>query len=246
VEWIHAGPQSPPSTHDSSAEAFLITLATPLKVQAAGAAEAMDVPARSVCILPAGRSTVTPAQAGPFVLIASDRRDLDGRRSLNEAAYAEADPRILPPGPPSRRGRALQGAQVLAIDAIQASPQRPRLKMLQTETLSINVVEYEGVRDRSALSPHSHAAFEQGSLAMAGRFVHHLRVPWGPDANLWRDDEHLQAASPSLLVVPVEMVHTTEGAGDGHHLLIDIFSPPRADFIAKGWVFNARDYLPAA
>jgi hypothetical protein len=25
-------------------------------------------------------------------------------------------------------------------------------------------------------------------------------------------------------------------------LLIDIFAPPRRDFIAKNWVFNATDY----
>lgn len=246
VEWIEASPQAAPFVHDSSAEALLITLDTPLQVQAALAAAPVDVAARSVCILPAGRNVVTPAQAGPFVLIASDRRGLDGRVALNEQSYVPADPRIVPTGRPYRAAEPRQAVQVFGIDSIKASPDRPRLKMLQTQTLSINVVEYHGVRDRTALSPHSHSAFEQGSLAMAGSFVHHLRAPWGPDANLWREDEHLAAPSPSLLVVPVEMVHTTEGAGDGHHLLIDIFSPPRTDFIDKGWVFNAGDYRPGS
>jgi hypothetical protein len=72
-----------------------------------------------------------------------------------------------------------------------------------------------------------------------------LRVPWFSDAGRWRDDEHLAAPSPSLLVVPVEMIHTTEGVGDGPHFLVDVFSPPRRDFIDKGWVFNSADYTPA-
>ena len=135
--------------------------------------------------------------------------------------------------------------QVMDIAAVMASRDKPRLKMLQTETLSINIVEYTGPRNRAELSPHSHATFEQGSLAIAGSFVHHLRVPWGSNADLWREDEHLPAPSPSMLVVPVGMVHTTEGVGEGHHFLVDLFCPPRADFIGNGWVANSDDYTPA-
>jgi hypothetical protein len=244
VEWVETPSGAEPFTHESAAEALLITDATPLRVEgAARGAGATDVPAHAVCILPAGRHMVS-ATAGSYVLIASERQDLEGRRVLNEHAYLPADPRIRPAGRPYRRNEHRSQVEVLGIDAIKASADRPRLKMLQTETLSINVVEYTGVRDRTALSPHSHADFEQGSLAIAGDFVHHLRVPWGPNANQWRDDEHLAASSPSLLVVPVEMVHTTEGSGEGRHLLIDVFSPPRGDFIDKGWVFNSSDYRP--
>ena len=134
---------------------------------------------------------------------------------------------------------------MLRFEQIKASPEKPRLKMLQTDALSINIVDYAGPRDRSALSPHSHADFEQGSLAIEGQFVHHLRTPWGSDADRWRDDEHLQAPSPSLVVVPPHVIHTSEGTGPGRHLLIDVFSPPRRDFIASNWVFNAADYRAA-
>jgi hypothetical protein len=111
--------------------------------------------------------------------------------------------------------------------------------------MSINVVGYLGPRDRSTLSPHSHTEFEQGSLALRGDFIHHLRTPWGSNADQWRDDEHLPAGSPSLVVVPEHVIHTSEGVHDGQHLLVDIFSPPRADFIAAGWVFNSGDYSSA-
>jgi hypothetical protein len=132
--------------------------------------------------------------------------------------------------------------QVFEIDTIKAPPDNPRLKMFQSATMSINWVDYEGPRDRTALSPHFHTDFEQASLAAAGNFVHHLRVDWSRNANEWRDDQHMQCGSPSVLVIPPYVTHTTEGVGPGHHLLIDIFAPPRRDFIAKGWVANSAEY----
>ncbi|MBV8745706.1 MAG: hypothetical protein JO134_11770, partial [Xanthobacteraceae bacterium] len=152
------------------------------------------------------------------------------------------DPRVAPIGPTWPRIKAADDIRVFEIDRFTAPADNPRLKMLQSATMSINWVDYEGPRDRKALSPHAHADFEQASLAVAGDFVHHLRVAWGKNAEDWRDDDHKLAPSPSVLVIPPELIHTTEGVGAGHHLLIDIFAPPRRDFIAKGWVFNAAEY----
>jgi hypothetical protein len=243
LEWVEVGGDAPFGVA-SDAEVLLIAPRGSLRVQPQDAHVApARVPPHSVAILPAGRHTITGEPGAACVLIASQRDDLAGRRVLHQAAYEPPDARVLPAGQPWRRNRAA-GIEVLDIDAVRASADKPRLKMLQTETLSINIVEYAGPRDRGALSPHAHAEFEQGSLAISGDFVHHLRVPWGSDADAWREDEHLAAPSPSLLVVPVHMVHTTEGVGPGHHLLLDIFSPPRADFIGSGWVFNAGDYSP--
>lgn len=197
----------------------------------------------SVCVLAAGRFRVQLDAPGTCAVIASSRPDVDPATVINDSAYTLPDARIKPTGRPFQR---LPGAPLVTVfdmAKVPAPADNPRLKMLQTDTLSINWVEYHGVRDRKALSPHSHVDLEQGSLALAGDFVHHLRVHWGKDASLWRDDEHLAAPSPSLAVVPVDLVHTTEGVGDGHHLLLDVFSPPREDFIAKGWVHNAGDYV---
>jgi hypothetical protein len=241
VEWIELAATA--LAFESAFESLLIVEAG--VVELASAPEPSlpaGVPARSVAIVPAGRHRLSAPGGARCALIASDRGDIAGRRVLNSAGCEPPDPRVLPAGQPYRRRRPAEGVQVLPLAAIMASPDKPRLKMLQTQTLSLNLVEYEGPRDRAELSPHSHASFEQGSLAIAGDFVHHLRVPWGSDAGLWREDEHLQAPSPSLLVVPVEMIHTTEGVGAGRHFLVDVFSPPRADFIGKGWVFNAADY----
>jgi mannose-6-phosphate isomerase-like protein (cupin superfamily) len=207
-----------------------------------GQRAAQSVPGRSVCVLPVGDIAVQPKDGGRAVLIASSRADLAPGAACNEHDYASPDARIGGSDAGYRRTRGNGDLQVIGIDSIRPPADKPRLKMLQSDTLSINWVEYQDARDRSKLSPHSHADFEQGSLAIDGRFVHHLRVQWGADANQWRDDQHLEAGPASMITIPVHLIHTTEGVGAGRHLLIDVFSPPRKDFIDKGWVANSADY----
>ena len=196
------------------------------------------VGARTVTILPAGTTQVTSSEDGIAVHLSTS----PSSRALNAADYAISDPRIAPVGAPKQRKNGLGRLHVIDVDAIVPPPDKPRLKMIQSSVMSINWVEYDGPRDRTALSPHNHADLEQGSLAIYGDFVHHLRVPWSQNANDWREDIHLEAGAQTLTVIPVEMIHTTEGVGPGKHLLIDIFAPARADFIAKGWMSNGNDY----
>jgi hypothetical protein len=246
LEWIELSGSTSSFGVQSDDELLVIAHAGALRIEAAnGARPPVEVPAHSVAILPPGHYAISGEPSARCGVLASHRPDAAGRRVLGAEAYATPDPRVKPTGKPYRRKNPTGEILVLDIGQVMASKDKPRLKMLQTETLSINIVEYAGPRNRAELSPHSHASFEQGSLAIAGDYVHHLRVYWGSDAGQWRDDEHLLAPSPSLLIVPVEMIHTTEGIGEGHHFLVDLFSPPRTDFIGKGWVANAADYEPA-
>lgn len=238
-EWFEGAADDAGFAFESDHETLLLGVSGALRTGGT------TVPADAFAILPAGRHVVQGGAGATGLLIASRRADTAGRRMLNAGSYAQPDARIAPTGRPFRRKQPLAKPQVLPISEVMASPDKPRLKMLQTETLSINVVDYSGPRDRRALSPHSHKDFEQASFAVHGNFVHHLRTPWGSNADQWRDDEHLQAPSPSMVVVPVEVIHTTEGLGEGRHLLLDVFSPPRFDFIGNGWVFNAGDYEAA-
>lgn len=234
VEWInHAQPRTAESPHE------LLLLLPGAGARIEHGSSTTEAPGRSLCIIPAGRCTITLHEPALGILIASTRNDLRASDYLNARAH---DPRIVPSTPAFRLRAGARGVRVVSIDDVSAPPDNPRLKMFQTDTLSINWVEYDGPRDRTKLSPHSHADFEQGSLAIEGHFIHHLRTPWGTNANLWRDDEHRPAPPHSLLVIPPGLIHTTEGVGAGYHLLIDIFSPPRRDFIAKGWVSNSADY----
>jgi hypothetical protein len=243
LEWVEfavAGTFSAQSEH----EMMVIAPSGALRIASPGA-QPVEVAAHSVAILAPGRHEISGEPSALCAVFASHRGDIANRPLAQSQKYETTDPRIEPAGVPFRRKQRPGPVQVLDIGAVMASKDKPRLKMLQTETLSINIVEYAGPRNRAELSPHSHSSFEQGSLAIAGDFVHHLRAPWGSDADQWIEDEHLHAPSPSLLVVPVELIHTTEGVGDGHHFLVDLFSPPRADFISKGWVANSADYEPA-
>src|SRR5690606_481391 len=99
-----------------------------------------------------GSYTFSGGAGSVCVVLASQRSDLARRRVLNTSSYDPPDARIAPTGRPLRRKRALDGIEVLPITAIMASKDKPRLKMLQTETLSINIVEYEGPRNRAELS----------------------------------------------------------------------------------------------
>ena len=137
------------------------------------------------------------------------------------------------------------GARCYEMDGLEAPADNPRLKMLMTDRLSINWVRYDGPRDRAKLSPHVHADFPQCGLALEGAFVHHMRTPWSRDADTWREDVHRDAPSPSLIDIPATVEHTSEGVGPGLHLLVDIFAPPRADYIGRGWMLNSADYEPA-
>ena len=235
VNWSRAGRAAASVAAQSADEIMLLVLDAGVKIANA------EVPARHVCILPAGTWKLELSPGATCVAIKSLREDA-ASNALNEATYAQRDARLVPVGPAYRPVNG-DGIRMLDIDKVVPPGDRARLKILQTSTLSINYVEYDGPRDRTALSPHSHSAFEQGSLGLAGSFVHHLRAPWTEDANTWQDDRHARLDAPSLMVVPVGLIHTSEGVGPGKHILIDVFSPPRADFIAKGWVANSMDYV---
>jgi hypothetical protein len=237
IDWFQAAAES--ALGFASGEETMV-LMFDASAEISGGGCSADAPRRSVSVVPAGSYELTLREAGWGCILSTDRKD--PQRAFNAASYATPDPRVASIGPAWPRAAGGADIRVFAIDKFKAPADNPRLKMLQSATMSINWVDYDGPRDRKALSPHAHADFEQASLAVAGDFVHHLRVAWGKNADGWRDDEHKLAGSPSVLVIPPELIHTTEGVGPGHHLLIDIFAPPRRDFIAKNWVFNAADY----
>ena len=206
----------------------------------------IEIPQRALVILPKGLYEISFDAKGRVFALTTGRVDLkqSHAQSQNDSEHAQSDPRVKPIGHPfgqSENGE--NGIRIYAVDDIPHPVGNPRLKFFQTSTMSINWVEYHGSRDRTKLSPHSHEDFEQGSLAISGDFIHHLRTPWGPNADDWRDYKHMAAPPDSLLVTPPEIIHTTEGIGVGHSILIDVFAPPRRDFIAKGWMHNAADYV---
>lgn len=202
-----------------------------------------EIAPRAFAIAPPGRIELSVFAPGRAYALTTGLPDSVLSSSINSTAYAERDPLVKPVGtkPPSSVGQS-GGVRVYQVDDIPYPTGNSRIKFLQTANLSVNWVEYDGPRDRRLLSPHAHEDFEQGSLAISGDYIHHIRTPWGRDATAWGEDQHLKASNDSLLIIPPELIHTTEGIGDQHHVLMDVFAPPRADFVANGWVHNADEY----
>lgn len=118
-----------------------------------------------------------------------------------------------------------------------------KTRIWNCSTFTIMHAPADGARDMTKSSAHSHAGFEQGSLVLDGSFEFHMRWPWVADIREWQDDLHRKIAGPALAVIPSYVLHTTGSLEAGR--MIDIWSPPRADFAEKpGWIANEGEYIP--
>ncbi|WP_368498807.1 hypothetical protein [Herbiconiux sp. A18JL235] len=222
----------------------------PLRVTAGASAGASGSSASSVevdeeafVVVPPGASTIEVLADGPVIRVFSTVDEGLRTSALNAAAYDSPDLRAAPlePWPDPVGGFALRVYRLADTPIAEGRFGR----IFRTTTLMVNfLAEEPGPRDAHKLSPHHHDDFEQISFGVKGTFVHHIRYPWGPNSASWRDDEHREIGTPSICIIPPPTVHTTQGVGE-HQQLLDIFSPPRHDFSASGWVLNADDY-PAA
>lgn len=195
---------------------------------------------RSVAVVPATALHLQARAPSELILIQSPVPDAGPNLPLNAASYTVRDERVVHSDPneetPDRPIR------VYEMDKVEALAGGGRLKMLQSSRISINWAEYEGPRDKRRLSPHNHDNLEQASVALEGSFVVHSRTPWTADSTMWQEDRHEDLHPGQVAIFPVGVIHTVEGIGSGRHLLIDVFSPPRQDFIEKGFVSNSEEY----
>ncbi|MBL0419926.1 hypothetical protein JI739_06160 [Ramlibacter sp. AW1] len=208
--------------------------------------ERLEVGPESLTIVPPGDSTVTVHGGGQVVRLFSHQAQDLLALAGNAADYAQPTPEVAPLVPwPTPAG----GFRLRSYEVARYTQEGSNMRIFRSTNLMLNVMTQRMVaRDVHKLSPHSHADFEQGSLALRGDWVHHMRYPWGPDMATWREDEHIEVGSPSLIVIPPKVVHTSRNVNDGGAWLLDIFAPPRMDFSSKpGKVANENDYpLPPA
>ena len=193
----------------------------------------------AVVIMP-GPFRITAKTGGRIFCILSNRAGKVINRASNADFYAHPDPSVAPLPPPVRGPGEVR---VHYLDDIPADPKRFG-RIFRSDTLMVNLLLAEpGPRDPDRLSPHSHDNFEQCSVTFEGEYLHHLRTPWTPRSTRWRADEHLYMHSPSVTIIPARIIHTTQSTGAGQHRMMDVFAPPRTDFLAlDGWVLNATDY----
>lgn len=221
-------------------EYFLLVPDPDTSVRIAAEDQTIEVAGNSLVIVPPGNSTITSATDTVLVrFLTAGAEDLTTLAS-NASAYATPAPNVAPltEGPEPASGYRIRPYSLDVAD----DPSRFG-RVWRSRSLMVNWTgPRPGPRDVRKMSPHAHDDFEQGSLCLAGTFVHHLRWPWSTDQRLWREDVHEICAGPSLAVIPPLVVHTSQQCGTGINQLVDLFAPPRIDFSQVGWVLNADEY----
>lgn len=240
---VHRFDHASQETHSITSSEEIVFIFPDAGGELVSASGTRQIPPRAFVIASPGKVDVRLEGPGSVYALTTGATQPSQELAVNAADYQSPDQRVKPvDSSHASAGNQREDLRIYLIDQMPFPAENSRLKFLRTTTMSINWVEYEGPRNRAKLSPHAHTDFEQGSLAIAGNFIHHVRAPWAADANQWQEDKHIDASANSVLIIPPELIHTTEGVGDGRHVLIDIFAPPREDFIAKGWVHNADEY----
>lgn len=204
--------------------------------------DSLEAGSETITIVPPGHSSVAATTDGIIVRVFSHRAADLVELTVNNATYADGAPEVAPLTPwPDPPGGFRLRHYVLAEHAREDT----NMRIFRSTNLMVNVLAKRPVpRDVHKLSPHTHADFEQASLAVQGTYIHHLRYPWSPDMATWREDEHVEVGSPSVTIIPPGILHTSRNISAGDCWLVDIFSPPRMDFSLRpgGLVRNADEY----
>ncbi|MDD2924647.1 hypothetical protein [Rhodoferax sp.] len=228
-------------TSAQQVDEYMVLLPEDVAGQFEAGGEVILSPGDSLTIVPPGDSSVTVPQGG-WVYRVFSQLALDLLAQADNASqYADGAPDVAPlTSWPAPVGGYRLRHYALA-DHVRSDT---TMRLFRSCNLMVNIfLPSKAPRDVRKMTPHSHTDFEQGSLAVRGRYIHHLRYPWTPDLTTWREDEHGEVGSPSLLVVPPKVIHTSQAIGTAGMRLVDIFAPPRDDFSLKpGLVCNAAEY----
>jgi quercetin dioxygenase-like cupin family protein len=197
-----------------------------------------------LAILPPGECEIHFDRAATLVQVVTAAESLTSA-APNAAIYADGAKEVAPVDPwPEPVG----GYRLRTYSTREGYARGGLVHAYRTRKLMI--IPYDRFlvpRDETQLTPHSHADFEQASVALEGQWLHHLRVPWTPNRHHWKPDRTIEIGSPSVTIIPAGVIHTSQGIAGAGMRLIDVFSPPRVDFSQKGWVDNAAEYpMPPA
>lgn len=232
---------------DANPEEYMVILppdGSAATVEAGG--ETVEAGSDSLTIVPPGPSRIVATAKGVIVRIISKASDDIMAAASNASAYADGAPELAPPDlwPQPHGGYKLRHYPL----AQYATPGGERIqpRVFRSTNILVNIfAHYYTRRDTTALSPHWHDDFEQASLCLNGRWIHHTRYNWGPDIDNWWPDDHDEMGTPSVIIIPARAIHTSRDIGtDGaESSLYDIFCPPRLDFASKkGFVINEDEY----
>ncbi|QYO75631.1 hypothetical protein [Devosia salina] len=225
-------------SRSGQADDYMVILPVGMQAELSGGGQNLLAGDDSLAIVPPGDSRVKAGAAGHVVRIFSTAaRDLTAL-AQNAAHYG---PDLnLPENIAPLAGHSLRQFRMADYPRVGNALIQPRI--FRSGNLMVNLFHvFDQLRPTTELRPHWHDDFDQGSLGLAGRWLHHIRTPWGSDIEQWRDDQHLEVASPSLTIIPPTMIHASRNL-DPDSRLVDIFAPPRVDFLRSGIVINAAEY----
>ncbi|MCC2099025.1 MAG: hypothetical protein KDJ29_19190, partial [Hyphomicrobiales bacterium] len=170
-----------------NADEYMLFTSTGMRgrVEASGERVVLDGRCDALTIVPPGASRVVLDRPGVVTRIFTQRA-ADLRASAGNAAKYAGEPEDESPAPPPPPGGFALRHYALDDHIKPDSPARP---FRSTNMLVNAFVPRDFRRDTRKMTPHAHAEFDQASLALQGRFVHHLRYPWIPDMTQWREDQ---------------------------------------------------------
>jgi len=211
-------------------------------VAVSGGGENATLEVEDLAILPPGEWTIRFDRPGHVVQIVTASEDL-AELAANQALYADGALEVTPITPSAEP---LGGYRLRRYSTLEGYALGGHVHAYRTcKLMIVPYPRFLKPRDETQLTPHSHEGFEQASVALEGGWVHFLRVPWTANRADWRPDVELEVESPSTTIMPAGVIHTSQGLGGGGMRLIDVFAPPRTDFIERGVVDNADDYRAA-
>lgn len=234
-------------SRDNNPEEYMVILppdGTTATFEAGG--ETIDAGEDSLTIVPPGASKITATSKGVIVRIISKASADIMALASNAETYSDGAPELAPvdlwPAP-------YDGFKLRHYPLAQyADPKGDRIqpRCFRSTNMLVNLFAYYKTRrDTTGLSPHWHDDFEQASLTLSGRWIHHMRYNWGADLSKWWPDDDNEMDTPSVIIIPARAIHTSRDVGaDGpESSLYDIFCPPRIDFASKpGFVINEAEY----
>jgi quercetin dioxygenase-like cupin family protein len=199
------------------------------------------MPGNSVAILPPGDHELRLPEGGRLVRIFSHLSPDLNALCANADIYEQSHPNIDPyaPWPEPVGGYRLR---IYSLDVPEELQKHGRIWRSRNLMFYLSPARM-GPRDPARLSPHSHEGFEQGTFALEGEVIQHLRWPWTPNKALWREDEHEPAPQHSITIFPALVQHTTQFMGAGANVELVVFAPPRLDWsLQPEWVLNHDEY----
>lgn len=232
---------------ENNPEEYMVILppdGTTATIEAGG--KTIEAKPDSLTIVPPGPSKVTATSNGVICRIISKAADDVIAKASNAAAYADGGPELAPVDlwPEPKDGFKLRYYDLTPY--FDPAGERIQPRCFRSTNMLVNLFGYYTTRrDTTKLSPHWHDDFEQASLTLKGKWIHHTRYNWGADLKNWWPDDDSEMDTPSVMIIPARSIHTSRDTGpDGpESSLYDIFCPPRFDFASKpGFCINEDEY----